>query len=104
MSQKNLNKMQKMLSQVLRDQQHQERKISELNRSQEFWQYNKNIEMEIDNLLKRLKQFDIELEKDNTEIREICHQLDSIDESIRDLLISKREDHVQRAEPLFANK
>lgn len=100
MSQKNLNKM----SNMYRDISLQERKSYELNRSQEFWTYNKNIESEIDGLLKRLKYYDQELEKDNAEIHEICRQLDQVDESIKDILVSKSDSHVSRAEPLFANK
>ncbi|CAK58176.1 unnamed protein product (macronuclear) [Paramecium tetraurelia] len=102
MQQKSLPKMQKLLGSVMRDQQ--DRKVMELSKSQEFWQHNKNVETEIDNLLKKLKYFDNELEKDNNEIYEICRQLDTIDDSIRDLLITKVDDNVQRAEPLFANK
>ncbi|CAD8195885.1 unnamed protein product [Paramecium octaurelia] len=102
MQQKSLPKMQKLLGNVMRDQQ--DRKVMELSKSQEFWQHNKNVETEIDNLLKKLKYFDNELEKDNNEIYEICRQLDTIDDSIRDLLITKVDDNVQRAEPLFANK
>ncbi|CAD8202460.1 unnamed protein product [Paramecium octaurelia] len=102
MQQKSLPKMQKLLGNVMRDQQ--DRKVMELSKSQEFWQYNKNVETEIDNLLKKLKHFDNELEKDNNEIYEICRQLDTIDDNIRDLLITKVDDNVQRAEPLFANK
>ncbi|CAD8111506.1 unnamed protein product [Paramecium sonneborni] len=102
MQQKSLPKMQKLLGNVMRDQQ--DRKLMELSKSQEFWQYNKNVETEIDNLLKKLKYFDNELEKDNNEIYEICRQLDTIDDNIRDLLITKVDDNVQRAEPLFANK
>ncbi|CAK60770.1 unnamed protein product (macronuclear) [Paramecium tetraurelia] len=102
MQQKSLPKMQKLLGNVMRDQQ--DRKVMELSKSQEFWQYNKNVETEIDNLLKKLKYFDNELEKDNNEIYEICRQLDTIDDNIRDLLITKVDDNVQRAEPLFANK
>ncbi|CAD8200004.1 unnamed protein product [Paramecium pentaurelia] len=102
MQQKSLPKMQKLLGNVMRDQQ--DRKVMELSKSQEFWQHNKNVETEIDNLLKKLKYFDNELEKDNNEIYEICRQLDSIDDNIRDLLITKVDDNVQRAEPLFANK
>ncbi|CAD8121779.1 unnamed protein product [Paramecium sonneborni] len=102
MQQKSLPKMQKLLGNVMRDQQ--DRKVMELSKSQEFWQLNKNVETEIDNLLKKLKYFDNELEKDNNEIYEICRQLDTIDDNIRDLLITKVDDNVQRAEPLFANK
>ena len=41
-----------------------------------------------------MKYFDNELEKDNNEIYEICRQLDTIDDSIRDLLITKVDDNV----------
>ena len=51
-----------------------------------------------------MKYFDNELENDNNEIYEICRQLDTIDDNIRDLLITKVDDNVLRAEPLFANK
>ncbi|KAM3134224.1 hypothetical protein pb186bvf_013644 [Paramecium bursaria] len=101
--QKSLGKMQKMMQTVMKDTI-QDRKNFELTRSQEFWNGNKVIESEIDTLLKRLKYYDSELDKDNSEIYEICRQLDAIDEQIKDLLISKLQDNVQRAEPLFANK
>lgn len=63
--------------------------------------------------MKRLKYIDAEvkqfilyfkLDKENANIYELCRQLDSVDDSIRDLLVSKIDDHLHRAEPLFETK
>ena len=73
-------------------------------RSQDFWNTNKSIESEIDSLLKRLKQYDTDLEKSNKEIHELCSSLDNVEDNIRDLLVNKNDDSVQKAEPLFNQK
>lgn len=65
-----------------------------MGRSQDFWNTNKSIESEIDNLLKRLKHFDGELDKGNKEIHEICNNLDNVEDNIRELLVNKNEDSV----------
>lgn len=41
------------------------------------------------------------LEKSNEEIQEISKTLDHVEEGIRELMASKSEEHIKRAEPLF---
>lgn len=64
-------------------------------RSQDFWNDNKGFEGDIDNLLKRLKYFDSELEKSNTEIQDMCRNLDEIEDTIKELLNNKTDDHLR---------
>lgn len=75
-----------------------------MQKSQEFWVSNKNIEKDIDILLKNLKSYDQGLEKFNNDIYEICRTLDYIEENIKNLLNNKTEDHIRQAEPLFEQK
>ena len=35
---------------------------------------------------------------------EICRSLDSIEDTLKELLMKKSEDHLKKAEPLFMNK
>lgn len=77
---------------------------TEIQRSTEFWQNNKQLEQEIDNLLKQLKYFDQELENQYKQVQDICRTLDQIEDNIRLLLVNKTDDSVKKAEPLFLQK
>ncbi|KRX02927.1 hypothetical protein PPERSA_13181 [Pseudocohnilembus persalinus] len=106
MNTQNVSRMQKIVNTVTRDinTNTQVKQKQEMSKSGDFWNANKSFESEIDNLLKKLKYLDGELEVSHKEIHENCRSLDQIEDSIRDLLVTKKEDHVKRAEPLFNQK
>lgn len=45
-----------------------------------------------------------QLEKHTNEVAEICRTLDALEDALKELLTRKSDDHLKRAEPLFANK
>ncbi|EAR92749.3 hypothetical protein TTHERM_00322930 (macronuclear) [Tetrahymena thermophila SB210] len=100
------SKMKKVVQSVTKDissNTHEKQKL-EMSRSADFWNTNKNYEDEVDILLSKLKQLDSDLEKCNYQIQEVCRNLDNMEEQIKILLLTKDEDHVRRAEPVFNQK
>ncbi|KRX02704.1 hypothetical protein PPERSA_01821 [Pseudocohnilembus persalinus] len=77
---------------------------NEMKHSQDFWNLNKNFEGEVDSLLKRLKHYDQELEKSNLDIQQICQKLDTVEDTIKAMLLQKSDEQLQKAEPHFNQK
>ena len=55
-------------------------------------------------MLGKLKQVDYNLEKQTVEVANICKSLDAIEDTLKEVVHRKSEDHMKKAQPLFINK
>jgi hypothetical protein len=55
-------------------------------------------------MLGKLKQVDFNLEKQTVEVANICKSLDAIEDTLKEVVLKKSQDHIKKAEPLFINK
>ena len=55
-------------------------------------------------MLVKLKQVDHHLEIQSVDVANICKSLDSIEDTLKEVVLKKSEDQMKKAEPLFINK
>ena len=55
-------------------------------------------------MLIKLKQVDHNLESQSADVANICKSLDSIEDTLKEVVLKKSEDQMKKAEPLFINK
>lgn len=80
------------------------KKIEQDSKSREFWVLNKKYESDVDSMLAKLKQVDHNLEAQSMEVANICKALDTIEDSLKEVVLKKSEDQMRKAEPLFISK